>query len=60
MLEKVRPLDQKFRYQIDKSVRAATSAVSQEDLLSFKANPHDFAKVECDGEGGARVGRGRV
>ena len=60
LLEKVRPLDQKFRYQIDKSIRAATSAVNQEDSLSFKANPHDFAKVECDGGGGTRVRRGWV
>ena len=58
LLEKVWPLDQKFRYQIDKSVRAATSAVSQEDSLSFKANPHDFAKVGCGGGGGARIRKG--
>lgn len=45
LLEKVRSLDQKFRYQIDKAIRSATSEVNREGSLHFKANPHNLAKV---------------
>lgn len=45
LLEKLHPLDQKFRYQIDKAIRAATSGVNHEDSLNFKANPHNLAEV---------------
>ena len=44
-LEKLRPLDQKFRYHIDKAIRSTTSSTSHKDPLHFRANPHNLAKV---------------
>lgn len=44
VLEKIRPLDQKLRYQIDKLVRIATTgpAGAENDPLRFKPNPNNL------------------
>ncbi|KAM7303052.1 neuroguidin [Ixodes scapularis] len=40
VLERVRPIDQKLKYQVDKLVRTATvGAINADDPLRFKANP---------------------
>lgn len=39
VLEKIRPLDQKLRYQIDKLIRVAASGAAENDPLRFKPNP---------------------
>lgn len=43
VLEKIRPIDHKLRYQIDKLVKTAvTGSTSSNDPLSFKANPDNL------------------
>lgn len=49
VLEKVRPLDQKLRYQIDKLIRTATTGLAggANDPLCFKPNPSNLvSKLE--------------
>lgn len=48
VLEKMRPVDQKLKYQIDKLVRAAvTWSLSENDPLRFKPNPQNLmSKLE--------------
>lgn len=48
VLEKIRPIDRKLKYQIDKLVRTATAGVNTNDPTSFKANPENFVE---QGEG---------
>ncbi|XP_036414773.1 neuroguidin [Colossoma macropomum] len=43
ILEKMRPLDQKLKYQIDKLVRTAvTGSLSENDPLHFRPNPENL------------------
>ncbi|CRK93762.1 CLUMA_CG007290, isoform A [Clunio marinus] len=43
VLEKIRPIDYKLRYQIDKLVKTAvTGTTNPSDPLNFKANPKNF------------------
>lgn len=42
ILEKIRPIDHKLKYQIDKLVKTAVSGTSVNDATSFKANPDDL------------------
>lgn len=43
VLEKMRPIDRKLKYQIDKLIRTAKTGVSaQNDPLSLKPNPDNF------------------
>lgn len=39
VLEKIRPIDQKLKYQIDKLVKTAVTGASADDPATFKANP---------------------
>ncbi|XP_053324216.1 neuroguidin [Spea bombifrons] len=57
VLEKMRPIDQKLKYQIDKLVRAAvTGSLGENDPLNFKPNPQNLiskleeSAEESDGE----------
>ncbi|CAH2294463.1 ngdn [Pelobates cultripes] len=63
VLEKMRPIDQKLKYQIDKLVRAAvTGSLGENDPLRFKPNPQNLMSKleefdgESDGEGEASGG----
>ncbi|XP_069817738.1 neuroguidin [Dendropsophus ebraccatus] len=54
VLEKMRPIDQKLKYQIDKLVRAAaTGSLAENDPLRFKPNPQNLISKleESDKEG---------
>ncbi|KAM4051452.1 neuroguidin [Anomaloglossus baeobatrachus] len=54
VLEKMRPIDQKLKYQIDKLVRAAvTGSLAENDPLRFKPNPQNLMSKleESDKEG---------
>ncbi|OAD54013.1 Neuroguidin, partial [Eufriesea mexicana] len=43
VLEKIRPIDQKLKYQIDKLVKTAvTGTINSDDPTNFKANPDAF------------------
>ncbi|XP_046328969.1 neuroguidin-like [Haliotis rufescens] len=43
VLEKMRPIDQKLKYQVDKLIKTATTGASDaNDPLRFKANPHNL------------------
>ncbi|XP_018411606.1 PREDICTED: neuroguidin [Nanorana parkeri] len=68
VLEKMRPIDQKLKYQIDKMVRAAvTGSLGENDPLRFKPNPQNLmSKLEesdqeesgkDEDEGGAGAGK---
>ncbi|KAM9329842.1 neuroguidin [Gastrophryne carolinensis] len=48
VLEKMRPIDQKLKYQIDKMIRAAvTGSLGENDPLRFKPNPQNLmSKLE--------------
>lgn len=48
VLERIRPIDQKLKYQVDKLVRtAALGTINADDPLRFKANP---AALQADSE----------
>ncbi|CAN7997800.1 unnamed protein product, partial [Ixodes hexagonus] len=48
VLERLRPIDQKLKYQVDKLVRTATvGGINADDPLRFKANP---AALQADSE----------
>jgi U3 small nucleolar ribonucleoprotein protein LCP5 len=50
-LEKIRPIDYKLRYQIDKLVKTAiTGATNSSDPLKFKANPSNLMSQFNDSE----------
>ncbi|XP_056382543.1 neuroguidin [Hyla sarda] len=55
VLEKMRPIDQKLKYQIDKLIRAAaTGSLSENDPLRFKPNPQNLiSKLEESDEEGS-------
>ncbi|KAJ8278778.1 hypothetical protein COCON_G00058440 [Conger conger] len=63
ILEKMRPLDQKLRYQIDKLVRTAlTGSLAENDPLQFHPNPDNLVSKfsesedsEDEGENTAKV-----
>lgn len=42
VLEKIRPIDRKLKYQIDKLVKTASTGVSTDDPIGFRANPSDL------------------
>lgn len=52
VLEKIRPIDYKLRYQIDKLVKTATTGVSSStDPILYKPNPEDMLSAAgADGE----------
>ncbi|XP_040272823.1 neuroguidin [Bufo bufo] len=52
VLEKMRPIEQKLKYQIDKLVRAAmTGSLAENDPLRFRPNPQNLlSKLESDKE----------
>lgn len=51
ILEKIRPIDHKLRYQVDKLVKTAvTGTVNASDPLNFKANPDNLADDDDDDE----------
>ncbi|XP_066484758.1 neuroguidin [Tiliqua scincoides] len=53
VLEKMRPIDQKLKYQVDKLVKAAvTGALGENDPLRFKPNPHNLMSKLSDSEEG--------
>lgn len=60
MLEKIRPIDYKLRYQIDKLVKTAVTGTSTaDDPTSFKANPANLmSQLPDTGEGGDSGGSG--
>ncbi|KAM7303055.1 neuroguidin [Ixodes scapularis] len=68
VLERVRPIDQKLKYQVDKLVRTATvGAINADDPLRFKANPAalqansgDEEAHEESGQGSGRTEEARV
>ncbi|KPP61158.1 hypothetical protein Z043_120776 [Scleropages formosus] len=63
VLEKMRPLDQKMRYQVDKLVRTAvTGSLAANDPLQFRPNPENLISKlseseESEDEGGAAAER---
>merc|ERR1719225_1209211 len=51
VLEKIRPIEQKLKYQIDKAVKVAdTGQVSATDPMNFKANPAALVSKLGDGD----------
>ncbi|XP_055037783.1 neuroguidin [Misgurnus anguillicaudatus] len=51
VLEKMRPLDQKLKYQIDKLMRTAvTGSLSENDPLHFRPNPQNMASKLSESE----------
>lgn len=42
VLEKIKPIDQKLKYQIDKLVKSAVAESALDDPTSFKANPENL------------------
>ncbi|KAF5273629.1 hypothetical protein FQR65_LT04628 [Abscondita terminalis] len=42
VLEKIRPIDRKLKYQIDKLVKTAATGTNSNDPTSFKANPENL------------------
>ncbi|XP_048029926.1 neuroguidin [Megalobrama amblycephala] len=51
VLEKMRPLDQKLKYQIDKLVRTAvTGSLSENDPLHFRPNPQNMVSKLSESE----------
>lgn len=45
VMEKIRPIDNKLKYQVDKLVRNATSGSIEADPLRHKANPDNLVGV---------------
>ncbi|XP_023661794.2 neuroguidin [Paramormyrops kingsleyae] len=51
VLEKMRPLDQKLRYQVDKLVRTAlTGSLAENDPLHFRPNPENLISKLSESE----------
>ncbi|XP_054849381.1 neuroguidin [Eublepharis macularius] len=51
VLEKMRPIDQKLKYQVDKLVKAAvTGALGENDPLRFKPNPSNLMSKLSESE----------
>ncbi|KAI4465334.1 something about silencing protein 10-related [Holotrichia oblita] len=49
VLEKIRPIDQKLKYQIDKLVKSAVTSTNPDDPTSFKAHPENLME-KSDGD----------
>lgn len=45
VLEKIRPIDHKLKYQIDKLVKTAVSGTNENDPTGFKANPENMGET---------------
>ncbi|XP_063062288.1 neuroguidin [Engraulis encrasicolus] len=59
ILEKMRPLDQKLKYQIDKLVRTAvTGSLAKNDPLHFRPNPENLVSKLSESEGSDVEGGG--
>lgn len=64
VLEKIRPIDHKLKYQIDKLVKTAVTGSSEDDPSSYRANPDnligkmDDASDESDSDSSEKVGKG--
>lgn len=57
VLEKMRPIDRKLKYQIDKLIRTAkTGVVDQNDPLSLKPNPDNFVDNADNGDADTEAG----
>lgn len=52
VLEKIRPIDQKLKYQIDKLVKSAVTGVNPNDPTTFKAHPEDLLGKSDDSSDG--------
>lgn len=50
ILEKIRPIDQKLKYQIDKLVKTAVSGTSADDPTTFKANPESLISKDLEND----------
>jgi len=51
VLEKIRPIDQKMKYQVDKLIAIAESGhIGEDDPLMFKANPDNLLSKQDDDE----------
>ncbi|KAJ3653733.1 hypothetical protein Zmor_012970 [Zophobas morio] len=50
VLEKIRPIDHKLKYQIDKLVKTAVTGTNANDPTTFKANPDNLIDEESDEE----------
>lgn len=51
VLEKIRPIDNKLKYQIDKLVKTAATGTSTSDPSNYRADPDDLmAKVDASDE----------
>jgi len=48
VLEKIRPIDNKLKYQIDKLIRSANSGTVEADPLRHRANPDNLAGADDD------------
>ncbi|KAK3932516.1 Neuroguidin, partial [Frankliniella fusca] len=54
VLERIRPIDHKLKYQIDKLVKAAvTGKTDDNDPSQFRANPENFANKLGESDGGS-------
>lgn len=49
VLEKIRPIDHKLKYQIDKLVKTAVTGADANDPIMFKANPENLIGENDDG-----------
>ncbi|KTG38205.1 hypothetical protein cypCar_00001077 [Cyprinus carpio] len=59
VLEKMRPLDQKLKYQIDKLVRTAvTGSLAENDPLHFRPNPQNLVSKLSESENSDDEGEG--
>ncbi|CAG9854721.1 unnamed protein product [Phyllotreta striolata] len=50
VLEKIKPIDQKLKYQIDKLVKSAVAESSVDDPTSFKANPENLLQKDIQSD----------
>lgn len=48
VLEKIRPIDHKLKYQIDKLVKTAVTGTNNKDPSNFKANPDNLMVGDKD------------
>ncbi|XP_060520956.1 neuroguidin [Cylas formicarius] len=48
VLEKIKPIDQKLKYQIDKLVKTAVTGTRSDDPSLFKANPDNLLGKDAD------------
>lgn len=51
VIEKIRPVDQKLKYQIDKLIKTATTGISENDPLKFRPNPDGLVSKLEDKDG---------